>query len=155
MADSDSPEPDPSKLHWVDDETEVDWNELSDLYLIAPLGKKPASDLALVFANSMYKTFVYNHDQLIGTGRVLADGLDCAYIADVAVHPEQQGKGIGAAIIRRLSSAAKHHKKIILYANPGTEPFYLKLGFLQMNTAMAIWRDPDAGIESGVLRGPV
>jgi hypothetical protein len=34
------------------------------------------------------------------------------------------------------------HKKIILYANPGTKPCYARLGFLRMNTAMAIWRDP-------------
>jgi hypothetical protein len=43
------------------------------------------------------------------------------------------------------------HKKIILYANPGTEGFYGKLGFLRMNTAMAIWHDPASAIESGLL----
>jgi hypothetical protein len=43
------------------------------------------------------------------------------------------------------------HKKIILYANPGTEPFYARLGFLRMNTAMAIWHDPGRTIESGLL----
>jgi hypothetical protein len=39
-----------------------------------------------------------------------------------------------------------------LYANPGTEGFYRRLGFLPMNTAMAIWDDPEAAIRSGVLR---
>jgi hypothetical protein len=46
---------------------------------------------------------------------------------------------------------AEGHKKIILYANPGTEPFYARLGFLRMNTAMAIWHDPAHAIESGLL----
>ena len=81
----------------------------------------------------------------------MADGLDCAYIADVAVHPDHQGRGLGKAIIAQLVALAQNHKKIILYANPGTEGFYGKLGFLRMNTAMAIWRDPAPAIESGLL----
>jgi hypothetical protein len=34
---------------------------------------------------------------------------------------------------------------------PGTEPFYARLGFLRMNTAMAIWRDPARAIATGLL----
>ena len=44
------------------------------------------------------------------------------------------------------------HKKILLYANPGAEGFYAKLGFHRMNTAMAIWHDPQRAIEAGILR---
>jgi hypothetical protein len=44
------------------------------------------------------------------------------------------------------------YKKIIVYANDGTEGFYSELGFLRMNTAMAIWRDPAKAVESGLLR---
>jgi hypothetical protein len=32
-----------------------------------------------------------------------------------------------------------------------TVPFYARLGFLRMNTAMAIWRDPARAIETGLL----
>jgi GNAT superfamily N-acetyltransferase len=130
----------------------VDLEELSRLYRIAPLGIKPPDALATVFGNSMFTVFVYAEDALVGAGRVLADGLDCAYIADVAVHPEYQGRGIGKAIIRKLVALSDGHKKIILYANPGTEGFYSELGFLRMNTAMAIWQDPARAIESGLLR---
>lgn len=137
---------------WVDDDGAVDWAELSDLYRIAPLGEKSPDALATVFTNSMFACFVYAGGALAGAGRALADGLDCAYIADVAVHPDHQGRGLGQAIIGRLVDRAGGHKKIILYANPGTESFYGKLGFLPMNTAMAIWHDPAEGIRSGVLR---
>ena len=47
---------------------------------------------------------------------------------------------------------AKGHKKIILYANPGTEGFYLNLGFLPMATAMAIWANQERAVENGLLR---
>jgi predicted N-acetyltransferase YhbS len=127
---------------WVHDIKAVDLEELSGLYRIAPLGGKPPGALATVFGNSMFTCFVYAGDTLVGAGRALADGLDCAYLADVAVHPGHQGQGLGSEIIRWLIAQADGHKKIILYARPGTEAFYGKLGFLRMNTAMAIWHDP-------------
>ena len=136
---------------WVMNDAGVDWDELSALYLVAPLGNKPAADLMKVFGHSMFKCFIYSGGRLVGAGRVLADGLDCAYIADVAVHPDHQGKGLGSEIIRRLVDVSAGHKKILLYANPGTEGFYQKLGFLKMNTAMAIWRDRSRAIETGLI----
>lgn len=137
---------------WVYGDRAVDWNELSELYRIAPLGEKPPADLAKVFSNSMFKCFVYTNGLLVGAGRALADGLDCSYVADVAVHPEHQGKGLGKAIINELVALSGGHKKVILYANPGTEGFYAKLGFHRMNTAMAIWRDKQRALESGLIR---
>jgi GNAT superfamily N-acetyltransferase len=143
-----------SDYTWVHDVGAVDLHELSNLYRIAPLGEKPPDALATVFSNSRFMCFVYDGDALVGAGRALADGLDCAYIADVAVHPDHQGRGLGTAIIQRLVELSGGHRKIILYANPGTEAFYAKLGFLRMNTAMAIWRDPAHAIESGLLAEP-
>lgn len=131
---------------------DVDLEELSRLYRIAPLGHKPPEALATVFGNSRFTCFVYAGEVLVGVGRALADGGDCAYIADVAVHPDHQGRGLGSDIIRKLLELARGHKKIILYANPGTESFYRRLGFLHMNTAMAIWAEPDRAVESGLLR---
>ena len=141
-----------SEYAGTDDIDGVDFHELSRLYAIAPLGDKPPAALATVFGNSMFTCFVRSGGALVGAGRALADGLDCAYIADVAVHPDHQGQGLGSAVIRRLVERALGHKKIILYAAPGTEAFYRGLGFLRMNTAMAIWRDPDRAVESGLLR---
>ena len=130
----------------------VDWAELSELYRIAPLGEKPPDALRTVFANSRFTCLVSAGDRLVAAGRALADGIDSAYIADVAVHPDHQGRGLGQAVIRRLVGAAAGHTKIILYANPGTEPFYGRLGFLPMNTAMAVWHDPAGAVASGILR---
>jgi GNAT superfamily N-acetyltransferase len=137
---------------WVCDAGAVDWTELSGLYQIAPLGYKAPESLATAFGNSMFTCFVYAGDVLAGAGRALADGIDCAYLCDVAVHPDHQGRGLGTAIVQHLVSSARGHKKIILYANPGTEGFYGALGFRRMTTAMAIWQDPARAIESGFLR---
>jgi GNAT superfamily N-acetyltransferase len=139
-------------LDWRTDLAGGDWAALSELYRVAPLGEKPPELLRQVFGNSMYRCFVYAGAQLVGAGRALADGADCACLCDIAVHPRHQGIGLGKAIVERLVSDARGHKKIILYANPGAEAFYLKLGFKPMNTAMAIFADEQRALRTGLVR---
>jgi len=138
-------------LEWVYSLENVDWEELSRLYLVAPLGDKDPSDLQIAFSNSMFKCFVYDSNRLIAAGRALADGRDCSYICDVAVHPSYQGMGIGRQVVSTLVDLSKDHKKIILYTSPGKEPFYQKLGFKRMATAMAIFKNRDQAIEDGLI----
>lgn len=140
-----------SNFRWVYSDTEIDWLQLSELYRIAPLGDKPAKELQLVFKNSLFKAFVFDDDKIIGVGRCLADGLDCSYLCDVVIHPEYQGIGLGKKVVMKLIKLSAGHKKIILYANPGKEGFYNKLGFKKMNTAMAIFSNEKYAIESGVV----
>ena len=115
-------------LTWRIDQSSIDWDELSQLYLIAPLGIKPAEDLKVIFTNSKFKCFLYNESYIIGIGRALADGSDCSYICDIAIHPEYQGFGFGKQIVQNLIKQSEGHKKIILYANLGKEGFYSKCG---------------------------
>jgi N-acetylglutamate synthase-like GNAT family acetyltransferase len=140
-----------SALHWSSDIEGVDWEELSTLYR-AVLGNKSAEHLRTVFSSSLFRCFVRRQGRLIAAGRALADGRDVAYIADIAVERQAQGTGIGRQIVQRLMQAASGHKKIILYAVPGKEGFYAKLGFKRMNTAMAVFQDEAAALRSGVLR---
>lgn len=131
----------------------VDWGDLAELYRIAPLGNKTPSQLEVCFSNSRYVCFVYDGGKLIAAGRALADGIDCSYIADVAVHPAYQGKGIGRRVISHLVESSAGHRKIILYAAVGKEDFYRKLGFRRMTTAMAMFDDQEAAITRGVIEG--
>ena len=138
-------------LRWQHDLTGIDWDALSELYRIAPLGEKSAADLEVSFGNSMFKCLVFDGALLVGAGRAVADGIDCSYICDVAVHPRYQGHGLGKEIIGRLRDYSAGHRKIILYANPGKEGFYRKLGFLPMKTAMAIFRNREHAIRTGLV----
>lgn len=138
-------------LIWQYDHAGIDWVELSNLYKIAPLGDKPPADLQKAFNNSMYMCFVFDGTQLVGVGRAMADGVDCSYICDVAVHPEYQGIGMGKDLLTKLAELSSGHKKVILYANPGKEGFYKKLGFKRMNTAMAIFKNPEHALKVGLI----
>jgi len=136
---------------WTYSSDNVDWEELSNLYLAAPLGYKHPDDLKIAFSNSMFTCFVYDSGRLIAAGRALADGRDCSYICDVAVHPDRQGQGLGKKLVAELVQLSKAHKKIILYTTPGKEEFYQKLGFLRMATAMAIFQNQTQALENGLL----
>ena len=137
-------------LNWEYSQKNIDWDELSNLYNLAPLGKKEPKNLEKAFSNSMFKCFVSDTEKIIGVGRALADGSDCSYICDVAVLPAYQGKGIGSDIVKKLIELSKGHKKIILYSSPGAESFYKKLGFNRMSTAMAIFEDQNQALEAGL-----
>ncbi len=137
-------------LEWSDSLDDVDWDELSALFKIA-LGEKPAAGLRIVFANSLYRCFVREHGRIVGVGRALADGVDTSYICDVAVLPEYQGTGMGKQIVGKLVALSHGHKKILLYAVPGKEPFYRKFGFARMKTAMALFDDQPLAIERGYV----
>lgn len=143
----------PSHLEWTDSLDAIDWDELSALYRLAPLGDKPPAGLKTAFTNSRYRWFVREQGRLVGVGRALADGFDAAYLCDIAVLPSHQGTGLGKAIVARLLEQAKGHRKVILYAVPGKEGFYASFGFRRMRTAMAIFDDQALAIERGYVAG--
>lgn len=138
-------------LVWSDSIENLDWDELAALYHAAPLGNKNPSDLKVAFGNSKFKCFARQHGKLVGVGRALADGVDCSYICDVAVLPSHQGTGLGKAIVAKLVALSTGHKKVILYAVPGKEPFYQKFGFRRMRTAMAIFENQTLAEERGYI----
>lgn len=130
---------------------DVNWLEASQVFEAAfGRGKDPQA-MAMAFTNSMYKCFLYDGQTLIGFGRAISDGVFVAYISDIALLPDYQGQGLGKVIVEALLAKVKDHKKVILYANPGKEGFYAKLGFKKMKTAMAIFQNEEAMIELGVL----
>jgi ribosomal protein S18 acetylase RimI-like enzyme len=70
----------------------------------------------------------------IGMGRLLSDGVSDAYIQDVIVLHEYRNRKIGKQLIRTLINHCMS-KKILwigLIAKPGTDSFYLSLGFKPM-----------------------
>jgi len=138
-------------VSWVYSSSKIDWIELSELYKIAPMGDKKPKDLEMAFTNSMFKCFLFDGEEIVGVGRALADGVDCSYICDVAVHPNYQGFGLGKEIVHKLLNLSFGHKKIILYTSPDKEVFYHKFGFKRMNTAMAIFDNQGQAIDLGLV----
>jgi GNAT superfamily N-acetyltransferase len=95
--------------------------------------------------------FAFEDKKLIGMGRAICDGEYQAAIYDVVVLPEYQKKGIGKRIIEETCQKLPV-ANIILYAVPGKEHFYSKLGFKIMLTAMANLEPRLANPQEGYIK---
>src|SRR5271157_1119924 len=58
--------------------------------------------LKMAIDNSWYWVSVFDKEKLIGVGRLVSDGALYAFVCDMIVLPEYQGKGIGKAILKML-----------------------------------------------------
>ncbi len=117
----------------------VDWNAVSEILKRVGMAYHEPKIHRKAFENSYITVFVYRGVHLIGFGRAISDGVNQAAIYDVAVIPEFQNKRLGTTIVENILSQLSQCN-VILYASPGKETFYRKLGFRKMKTGMAIFR---------------
>lgn len=106
----------------------------------AGLSTKTPSEAAAVPTGSWYGCYITfeatnGEAQLAGMGRVIGDGGWYFHIADMAVHPEHQRKGLGdvilKALLRRINQEAPSDGKpyISLFADEAGRRLYYKNGF--------------------------
>ena len=99
-------------------------------------------------ANTMYSVSVYDHDKIIGYGRIIGDGICFLYIHDVMVIPKYQNKKIGSQIMNKLLEKVNQIKienpyvRVYLGASKGKEKFYERFGFIKRE---------DANLGSGMI----
>ncbi|OQX17549.1 MAG: GNAT family N-acetyltransferase [Desulfobulbaceae bacterium A2] len=126
----------------------VDWQAVAALLQRAGMAFHAPELHQQAFGNSHTTVFVFLGGHLIGCGRALSDGAYQAAIYDVAVAPEHQGQGLGRTILHTIL-ARLAHCNVILYAAPGKEDFYRKLGFRKMQTGMALFVQAERMRERG------
>ncbi len=122
---------------------EIDWQLVSALLKEVGMAYHEPEVHKRAFEASHSTVFIFEKSQLIGFGRAISDGEYQGAIYDVAVLPEAQGKGIGKIIIQTILDQLPGCN-IILYATPGMEGFYKKLGFGAMKTGMAVFTTSQA-----------
>ncbi len=93
-------------------------------------------ELKKAIHNSFAVVSVYEHDELIGFGRVVSDGVAYATIYDVMVTPKWQNQGVGSQIIRILVNKCERHdiRRIYLFAAKDAENYFKRLGFVARPT---------------------
>ena len=123
--------------------SEVDWQVIADSLKKVGMAYHEPEVHKRAFEASHTTVFIYEESQLIGFGRAISDGEYQGAIYDIAVLPEAQGKGVGRIIIQAILDKLPTCN-FILYATPGMEEFYKKLGFGLMTTGMAIFTNPEA-----------
>ena len=101
--------------------------------------------------NSDFIISCRENDETVGCARVFWDKGYIAYLADVIVKPEYQGRGIGSKLVSEcisyIDSQLKEgwRIKIVLVSAKGKESFYEKFGFScrpndTFGAGMDLWR---------------
>jgi GNAT superfamily N-acetyltransferase len=82
-------------------------------------------------APTWYAVSAYEGERLVGTGRIIGDGVLHALLVDVIVDPDYRHRGIGSAIVERLVAECRRHRivDVQLFCEFGVSPFYERLGF--------------------------
>jgi len=111
----------------------IDWLQLTQLYgkvgLVAGYGKdRNTKKIRQAFEASGRVATAWIEGRLVGAGRMITDNVCYAYIADVAVLPSLQKKGIGKGIMIQLLKDTAH-MSIQLWPTKGNIAFYERLGF--------------------------
>lgn len=74
----------------------------------------------------------YDDGRLVGTGRVISDGVFHALIVDLIIRPDHQRRGLGSMIMHQLLERcrAARIRDVQLFCARGKAPFYRQLGFV-------------------------
>ncbi len=83
---------------------------------------------------SYYHIAVYEYEKLIAYIDSVSNGVTDAYIQDLMVSPEHQGKGIGTALMNKMIKylKEKHIYMISVVYDESLKPFYQRFGFYNM-----------------------
>jgi len=83
---------------------------------------------------SYYHIAVYEKEELIGYIDSVSNGVTDAYIQDLMVHPDYQGKGVGTELMNKMIKYLKEKRIYIISVvfEERLKPFYDKFGFYNM-----------------------
>lgn len=99
----------------------VGWNRMEDEY------NNP-------LMTSYYHIAVYEDDKMVGYIDSVSNGVTDAYIQDLMVHPDYQGKGIGTELMNQMITYLKENRIYIISVvfEESLKPFYDRFGFSSM-----------------------
>jgi GNAT superfamily N-acetyltransferase len=140
------------ELEWTSDIRRVPHGELLQLMEEARLGddgpgdrkKCGISQIETMFGPGIVGFFALNGSDLVAFARVLSDDYVCSSLAEMGVHPQWRGKGIGRSILSRLRDRFGH--TAIYVQSPASKlEFFLKNGLIRKSKLVACGAEPGQG----------
>lgn len=89
--------------------------------------------------NSYYTVYVYDDNILIGTGRVISDGIMNGYLCGLGVLEEYRSQGIGNSIMDLLIKKCEDNNlHIQLFCEDKLVKYYESIGFKRFGSGMIL-----------------
>ncbi len=87
------------------------------------------------FRNSLLVLAAYENDELLGIIRAVGDGATIVFIQDILVFPENQGRGIGTALLKAMTDRFPDVRQIELVTDDTdkTVAFFKACGFSELS----------------------
>lgn len=124
------------KIVFQADSSGVNWSALKDALTADNFDNgRDADDLHEAFLNSRHICLAYVRGKLIGTARLLSDGVGNAYLVDVWVLTKYRHLGIGSQMVTRLLNAVPGQH---VYLQADDPRLYARLGFRPQPQGMSI-----------------
>jgi GNAT superfamily N-acetyltransferase len=107
--------------------------------LRAGAGLSPRSEeiVRVALPNSLFAVVIEDRGRAVGMGRVVGDGGTVFQVADIAVLPEHQGRGLGKRILDAIDAwlrqTARPGAFVNLFADRGVATLYARYGFRPRN----------------------
>jgi GNAT superfamily N-acetyltransferase len=94
--------------------------------------------IARALENSLTVISIWESGLLVAFARATGDKVFNATVWDVVVRPSHQRRGLGILVMNELLKDLDSYKipLITLYADPGTDDFYKRFGFLPDSTGV-------------------
>lgn len=127
-----SREPLPPNLVISHDKT-VSPEEVQEICASVGWSRREPALIARALLNSLAVVSIWDGEIMVGFARATGDKVFNATIWDVVVRPSHQRRGIGLLVMRELLKeldTAYGIPLVTLYADPGTDGFYKKFGFM-------------------------
>ena len=126
-----------SDIHFVDSLEGVDWRAVkADLAADDFDNGRTPNELLRSFENSFAVAIAWKNERVVGTARLLADGVCNAYLVDVWTAVGERRRGIGSEMVRRLLARVPGHH-VALFTEDEIR-FYRDLGFEEEHTGMSL-----------------
>lgn len=118
------------EISYKTDLRHVDWQEMKATLATDKFdnGRTP-EQLRESFENSYAAVVAYAEGHIIGTARVLSDGICNAYIVDVWTLSEYRQRGVASTMMRTLEEKLSG-QHVYLFTHDAAE-FYRKLGYAE------------------------
>lgn len=108
-------------------------NDYVSLRLRSGMGSKDLKRSEIALKNSLFTVSIYNHEKLIGFGRVVGDGGITYVVSDIMVDKDYQRRGLAKQIMEAIDGYFKKNtyedSYICLIANKPADLLYNKYQF--------------------------
>ncbi len=126
----DSKEPPPDLI--ISHEKGIPPEDVQDICASVGWSRREPSLIGRALMNSLAVVSAWDGPVMVGFARATGDKVFNATIWDVVVRPAYQRKGVGLLVMRELLVELDSYEipLVTLYADPGTDAFYKRFGFL-------------------------